>query len=96
MGSFLSLSQKPETTLANPNLHLAPSPAQVSLRDGSKLSLGEFLETRCPSALKVFKPSWWLFNGHLQTAFVDSFVILPLKYLDVILLDIASWEIFQI
>jgi len=51
-------------------LHVAPRPALLKVHDKSKLSLKEFVETRCPSALKKFVPPWWLFNGHFQTAFV--------------------------
>lgn len=34
------------------------------------LSIQSVLETRVPSALAEYRPSWWLPNGHAQTAYV--------------------------
>lgn len=34
------------------------------------LSIRDVLETRVPSALEGYAPSWWLPNGHAQTAYV--------------------------
>ncbi|TFK80926.1 AB-hydrolase YheT [Polyporus arcularius HHB13444] len=58
-----------------PKLFYGPTPATVSARTsaGSKaierVSLREFLELRCPSLHKEYRPAWWLNNGHLQTAY---------------------------
>ncbi|KAH9834040.1 AB-hydrolase YheT [Rhodofomes roseus] len=32
-------------------------------------TLGSLIEHRCPSISRHFKPIWWLFSGHLQTAY---------------------------
>lgn len=58
-----------------PNLHFAESPASLSVKsfpgstETSQENLQEFIEARCPSLFKQFCPTWWLFNGHLQTAY---------------------------
>ncbi|OBZ75228.1 Abhydrolase domain-containing protein [Grifola frondosa] len=72
MGVFLSF-----VTAAYyiPKLHYASSPATVSARSspGSKdiqrVSLRALVEARCPSLFQNFRPAWWLFSGHLQTAY---------------------------
>ncbi|KIJ23614.1 hypothetical protein M422DRAFT_39537, partial [Sphaerobolus stellatus SS14] len=69
MGSFLSLLQYSTHTETMTALHVSPDPAVLKLQDQSELSLKEFIESRCPSVLKEFIPQWWLFNGHLQTAY---------------------------
>ncbi|PCH35623.1 AB-hydrolase YheT [Wolfiporia cocos MD-104 SS10] len=58
-----------------PKLYFAESPVSVTVKDspGSKKtkqeSLRTFIETRCPSLLREFRPVWWLFSGHLQTGY---------------------------
>ncbi|KAF9246540.1 AB-hydrolase YheT [Melanogaster broomeanus] len=35
----------------------------------NRISLQEFVETRCPSLHSKFHPAWWLPSGHLQTLY---------------------------
>ncbi|KAF7440481.1 hypothetical protein PC9H_000826 [Pleurotus ostreatus] len=55
-------------------IHFPDKPAYVSVAakdecTESRLSLRNLLETKCPSLFEPFVPSWWLFNGHLQTIY---------------------------
>ncbi|KZT72311.1 AB-hydrolase YheT [Daedalea quercina L-15889] len=56
-----------------PVLFFTDAPADIEEKDanGNKktVSLRCFVETKCPSLLKGFRPVWWLFSGHLQTAY---------------------------
>ncbi|KZT05358.1 AB-hydrolase YheT [Laetiporus sulphureus 93-53] len=49
------------------------SPVSVTVKDtGGKVyseSLRTFVETRCPSLFREFRPVWWLFSGHQQTGY---------------------------
>ncbi|KAF8504043.1 AB-hydrolase YheT [Hysterangium stoloniferum] len=66
MGSLLSLLVG--WSFTKPIVHVSPSALSVETTS-SKVPLKEFLESKCPSILAPFKPAWWLFNGHLQTAY---------------------------
>ncbi|GJJ09411.1 hypothetical protein Clacol_003633 [Clathrus columnatus] len=51
-------------------IHSPPVSTLVTLRDtNDEISLREFIESKCPSIFKPFRPTWWLFNGHLQTIY---------------------------
>ncbi|KAF9819565.1 hypothetical protein IEO21_02029 [Rhodonia placenta] len=56
-------------------LYYAPSTFPVLVKSPSNTkevreeSLRHFVETRCPSLHKEFRPAWWLFSGHLQTGY---------------------------
>ncbi|KAI0273609.1 Alpha/Beta hydrolase protein [Gloeopeniophorella convolvens] len=73
MGGTLSLF----TSTPNPNIRWSATPAYVSLSDrietpegtSGKISVHALLQSYCPSLFTSFQPAWWLFNGHLQTAF---------------------------
>ncbi|KAJ7019908.1 AB-hydrolase YheT [Mycena alexandri] len=56
-----------------PRLHFAPKPANVVLKSENggtaSISLRELVESRCKSLSSKYRPAWWLFNGHLQTAY---------------------------
>ncbi|KAF8308153.1 AB-hydrolase YheT [Clavulina sp. PMI_390] len=39
-------------------------------KETEELTIKEIIETRVPSALSPFSPSWWLPNGHAQTGYV--------------------------
>ncbi|KAH9934794.1 AB-hydrolase YheT [Fomitopsis serialis] len=62
-----------------PRLYFAVDPAKVSVKapavtgsdadEQPKESLDAFIAARCPSLYGDFSPPWWLFNGHLQTAY---------------------------
>ncbi|KAH9944761.1 AB-hydrolase YheT [Amylocystis lapponica] len=58
-----------------PQLFFAPSPESLSVRTSpaskevKQVSLRQFVEARCPSLFRPFRPAWWLFSGHLQTAY---------------------------
>ncbi|KAF8275036.1 AB-hydrolase YheT [Lactarius quietus] len=65
MGSALStLSHRP-----GPRTYFSSKTASIPLRQSASetTSLRVLLETYCPSLFSPFRPSWWLFNGHLQT-----------------------------
>ncbi|KZT05786.1 AB-hydrolase YheT [Laetiporus sulphureus 93-53] len=57
-----------------PRIFYGPVPARlvVKTKQGSRSTgpetLRTFIETRCPSILKEYRPAWWLFSGHLQVA----------------------------
>jgi len=38
-------------------------------REVERTSLRTFLESKCPSLFREYRSAWWLFNGHLQTAY---------------------------
>ncbi|KAF8521575.1 AB-hydrolase YheT [Hysterangium stoloniferum] len=64
------LSPRPAAK-AQPVLHASRSVASVAVKDtSSKMTLRDFIVSKCPGILKTFKPPWWLFNGHLQTIYV--------------------------
>jgi len=62
-----------------PRIVYAASPAIILPEKSRKLQQGggasvavdlrKFLETRCPSLFKPFRPAWWLRSGHLQTLY---------------------------
>ncbi|KAH9079391.1 AB-hydrolase YheT [Lactarius deliciosus] len=55
---------------SGPKTYLSSRPAYVRLRQpaaSENISLHLLLETYCPSLFSPFRPSRWLFNGHLQT-----------------------------
>ncbi|KAI0646954.1 AB-hydrolase YheT [Trametes meyenii] len=58
-----------------PKLYFGSVPATFSVRGAESLkvtervTLRDFVQLRCPSLLKEFRPAWWLHSGHLQTAY---------------------------
>ncbi|KAF8478227.1 AB-hydrolase YheT [Gautieria morchelliformis] len=58
-----------QTTACKPGIYVSSSPAYLQVKDSPRISLKTFIESRCQSIFKEFKPAWWLFNGHLQTAY---------------------------
>ncbi|KAI0941687.1 hypothetical protein AcW1_003505 [Taiwanofungus camphoratus] len=75
MGLILSLLYSASYFL--PRLYFGPSVSSVSIptKNGPKAKesrhelLQTFIEPRCPSLLKPFRPAWWLLSGHLQVAY---------------------------
>ncbi|KAJ7494802.1 hypothetical protein B0H11DRAFT_2003432, partial [Mycena galericulata] len=37
-----------------------------------KSTLKELVQSRCGSLFTPYRPTWWLFNGHLQTLFCSE------------------------
>ncbi|KZT68995.1 AB-hydrolase YheT [Daedalea quercina L-15889] len=78
MGALVSQVWTARSSRA-PRLHFAPDPAKVLVRspgvtgseagEESNEALDEFIAARCPTLCREFSPPWWLFNGHLQTAY---------------------------
>ncbi|KAG8849874.1 hypothetical protein FRB91_009555 [Serendipita sp. 411] len=64
MFPFSYFSSEPQTTV-----HASPEVAAVATNEGS-LTIKEFANKYCPAVFTGFKPSWWLPNGHAQTAYV--------------------------
>lgn len=62
MGAFLSLRGSSHV----PRTHFSPSPVHIKVRKSTsskeveKISLRDFVETRCPSLSSPFVPAWWL------------------------------------
>ncbi|KIP07410.1 hypothetical protein PHLGIDRAFT_105769 [Phlebiopsis gigantea 11061_1 CR5-6] len=55
-------------------LHVADKPAKVVLRPkfgstSTTIALDQLVKRLCPAVLRPFVTPWWLFNGHLQTAY---------------------------
>ncbi|KAI0736968.1 AB-hydrolase YheT [Fomitopsis betulina] len=77
MGALVSLLCAARSSRVLPRLHFAPSPARVAVKpsvtseadEQPKEGLDGFIAARCPSLHREFSPAWWLFNGHLQTAY---------------------------
>ncbi|KAF8269782.1 AB-hydrolase YheT [Lactarius quietus] len=75
MGSHLS--RFPVDSSSRSSVTWPQKPAEVVIQrrgllkstEPEKISLRTLIETRCPSILTPFKAPWWLFNGHLQTAY---------------------------
>ncbi|KAF8183942.1 Alpha/Beta hydrolase protein [Pholiota molesta] len=64
----------PNPTSYYPIIRFGPNPTTLRVkktnRDGSDaVSIKTLLETHVPSLFKEYRPTWWLFNGHLQTAY---------------------------
>ncbi|KAI0709091.1 AB-hydrolase YheT [Earliella scabrosa] len=72
MGALLSFLS---ATYYMPKLYFGPTPATVSARTAAsskaveRVTLREFIQLRCPSLFREFRPAWWLNSGHLQTAY---------------------------
>ncbi|KAH9854129.1 AB-hydrolase YheT [Lenzites betulinus] len=72
MGAFFSL-----LSLAYdiPQLFFGSKPATVAVKAAANpqqvehVSLRDFIQVRCPSLFKEFRPAWWLRSGHLQTGY---------------------------
>ncbi|KAI0781038.1 AB-hydrolase YheT [Trametes elegans] len=58
-----------------PKLYFGSVPATVSVRSTTnvkaveRVTLRDFIQLRCPSLFKEFRPAWWLRSGHLQTGY---------------------------
>ncbi|KDQ21371.1 hypothetical protein BOTBODRAFT_25808 [Botryobasidium botryosum FD-172 SS1] len=64
-----------------PQLYYPKEPAHLIVRSPRKLeepldedgieevTIKSFVESSCPSLFKPYRPTWWLPNGHFQTAF---------------------------
>ncbi|KAF7322957.1 AB hydrolase-1 domain-containing protein [Mycena chlorophos] len=69
MGAVLARLARQKPT----RLHFDDKPAILTLRhpDGttSPESLKDLVKHHCPELFAPFKPTWWLFNGHLQTIY---------------------------
>ncbi|KIY50885.1 AB-hydrolase YheT, partial [Fistulina hepatica ATCC 64428] len=50
-------------------VHYAAKPALLTLRSGEHVSFKDFVESRCKSLYRPFRPDRWLLNGHLQTLY---------------------------
>ncbi|KAJ7158691.1 AB-hydrolase YheT [Mycena filopes] len=66
LGATVKRRKRPGRT---PAVHFPPKTANVHLKSGETVSLQELVESRCTSLYSKYKPAWWLFNGHLQTAY---------------------------
>ncbi|KAI0361988.1 AB-hydrolase YheT [Trametes cingulata] len=72
MGAFLSLFS---AAYYVPKLYFGSVPATVAARSSAsskaieRVTLRDFVQLRCPSLFKEFRPAWWLRSGHLQTAY---------------------------
>ncbi|KAI0054048.1 AB-hydrolase YheT [Auriscalpium vulgare] len=65
MGSILSISLS-----QLPKVYFAQTSAYLPLKHGAdKTSLRELVHKHCLSLFAEYQPAWWLFNGHLQTAY---------------------------
>ncbi|PVG02597.1 AB-hydrolase YheT [Serendipita vermifera] len=49
-------------------LHCSPQLSRIPTSTGN-VSIAEFVQKYCPALFSGFKPSWWLPNGHAQTAY---------------------------
>ncbi|KAI0941688.1 hypothetical protein AcW1_003506 [Taiwanofungus camphoratus] len=62
-------------TYFSPKLYCPRSPVSLAVKPlpGSKEiqreTLRKFIRTRCPSLFRQYRPAWWLFIGHFQTAY---------------------------
>ncbi|KAI0637069.1 AB-hydrolase YheT [Trametes polyzona] len=72
MGVFFSLLS---AAYYMPKLYFGFVPATVAARSAKsskaieRITLRDFIQTRCPSLFQEFRPAWWLRSGHLQTAY---------------------------
>ncbi|KAF7374833.1 AB hydrolase-1 domain-containing protein [Mycena sanguinolenta] len=67
-------SRRRQSPGKSPEIRFAPEPASIFLQPqnggvNKSVSLQELVESRCQSLSSKFRPSWWLFNGHLQTLY---------------------------
>ncbi|THH18139.1 hypothetical protein EW146_g2777 [Bondarzewia mesenterica] len=69
MGSVLSLRSCTPREYWASTLQYVRAKKQGNPGEVETTSFRAFVETRCPSLLEEFHPAWWLFNGHLQTAY---------------------------
>ncbi|TFY51921.1 hypothetical protein EVJ58_g10305 [Rhodofomes roseus] len=73
VGVVLSLGQ--DADYYRPVLYFAKATEDIEVLQSSGSTetkvetLGSLIEHRCPSLSRHFKPIWWLFSGHLQTAY---------------------------
>jgi len=75
LGAWVAVNYWHHTSYYRPALYFADKGAVIEVKDtGGKTktrqeTLRDFIEQRCPSLLRDFRPVWWLVSGHLQTAY---------------------------
>lgn len=61
------------SSVSSTRFHFPPQPVVLAARkhkdsgDVEYVSLKTLIESRCPSLFTAYRPTWWLFNGHLQS-----------------------------
>ncbi|KAI0831202.1 AB-hydrolase YheT [Trametes gibbosa] len=72
MGAFFSLLS---AAYYMPKLYFGSVPATIAVKGAASsrtvehITLRDFVQLRCPSLFKEFRPAWWLRSGHLQTGY---------------------------